>query len=404
MLYNYKTSKILLALALVMSITASSIGPLVQAAQTGSAVVLSKSTQSPMYTVTTITAFRARVAYALAHREDTLNISYKGSETIPNYSVFLLEVVTTAAKTAGNDYEKNLLKDYHYDGASTPTLSNKHFSLTYGFDYTETEKQVAQVKIKVKEVLSKIIIPSMTEGQRIMAINSYICKKVAYDISYNNKNNTAYAALLGNGKTMCMGYSLLAYRMLTDAGVESRIVIGLAGGNHAWNMVKVAGCWYHLDTTWNDPLPDISGRVFVNYSLRSDAQIKPSHVWINALYPIASKSYVKSTDVVVPKLSVVQSHSVVPTAAKSASVVARNMSVSKGQLYVKGLIKGDIITVYTSNPAVTKGVKAISRVTVKKRYSSLWATTKTSAKYLYVTRTSVNKLQSSAISIRNRED
>ncbi|GEM_PF-6935629 len=399
MLNNYKISKILLALALAMSITASTIGPLVQAAQTGST---SKSTKSPLYTVTTITAFRARVAYALAHREDTLNISYKGSETIPNYSAFLLEVITTAAKTAGSDYEKNLLKGYHYDGASTPTSANKHFSLTYGFNYTETAKQVADVKVKVKEVLSQIIIPSMTEGQRVKAINAYICKKVAYDISYNNKNNTAYAALLGSGKSKCMGYSLLAYRMLTDAGVESRIVIGFAGGNHAWNMVKVAEKWYHLDTTWNDPLPDISGRVFVNYSLRSDAQIKPSHVWNNELYPVAAKSYIESNDVVVPKLSLSPSRPVVATVAKSASVVARNMSVSKGRLYVKGLIKGDIITVYTANPVATKGVKAISRVTVKKGYSSLWVITKTSAKYLYVTRKSVNKLQSSAISIRNK--
>ncbi|MCB2292362.1 transglutaminase-like domain-containing protein [Clostridium algoriphilum] len=392
MLHNYKTNKVLLSLALTMSITASTIGNLVQAAQTGSISIVNKSIKSPVYTVTTITAFRARVAYAIGHREDSLNISYKGSETIPNYNAFLLEVVTTAAKTAGSDYEKNLLKGYHYDGASTPTLSNTHFSLTYGFDYTETAKQVAKVNTKVKEVLSQIITPSMTEGQRIKAINSYICKKVAYDISYNNKNNTAYEALLGSGKSMCMGYSLLAYRMLTDAGVESRIVLGIADGKHAWNMVKVAGSWYHLDTTWNDPLPDLSGRVYETYSLRSDVQMKPSHVWMNSLYPIAAKSYIKSTDVVIPKSPVVQSH----------SVVARYMSVEKGKLYVKGLAKGDIITVYPSNPAALKGAKPISIVTVKKGYSSLWATAKTNTKYLYVTKTSVNKLQSNAISIRNR--
>ncbi|MBU3180290.1 transglutaminase domain-containing protein [Clostridium psychrophilum] len=401
MLHNYKTNKVLLSLALAISITTMSDG-LVQAVQTGSKSIVSKSTKSQMDTVTTITAFRARVAYAIAHRADTLYISYKGSETIPNYNAFLMEVVTTAIKTAGSDYEKNLLMSYRYDGASTPTLANKHFSLTYGFNYTETTKQVADVKVKVKEVLSQIITPSMTEGERVRAINAYICKKVAYDTSYDNKNNTAYEALLGSGKSKCMGYSLLAYRMLTEAGVQTRIIIGLADGNHAWNMVKVAGNWYHLDTTWNDPLPDIKGRVFETYSLQSDTQIKSSHVWNRALYPVASKAYVKSNDVVVPKLLVIPSHALVTKAVKSASVVARYMSVSKGKIYVKGLAHGDIITVYTSNPNKIKGVKAISKVTVKNKYSSLWVITKTSAKYFYVTRTSVNKLQSSAISLKNK--
>ena len=36
--------------------------------------------------------------------------------------------------------------------------------------------------------------------------------------------------------------------------MEVRYVTGWAGEAHAWNIVKVDGQWYHLDTTWNDPV------------------------------------------------------------------------------------------------------------------------------------------------------
>ena len=26
--------------------------------------------------------------------------------------------------------------------------------------------------------------------------------------------------------------------------------------DHAWNLVELDGKWYHLDATWDDPMPD----------------------------------------------------------------------------------------------------------------------------------------------------
>ena len=39
-------------------------------------------------------------------------------------------------------------------------------------------------------------------------------------------------------------------------GIESTVVVGTneSGDSHAWNVVKVDGKWYNLDTTWDDPI------------------------------------------------------------------------------------------------------------------------------------------------------
>jgi len=270
---------------------------------TGTETTIEKPKVAETYKVSTIKEFVAKTNYAISNRISSININYMGSEKVDDVPSFLNNTVLTLIKTPGNDYEKNLLRSSEY---TITDLTSNAFNVTYTFEYIETEKQEDQVKAKVKEVLGQIITANMTEGQRVRAINSYICKKLSYDTTLTNYS--AYEGILGNGKTVCQGYALLAYRMLTDAGLEARIITGTAftrnaSGNHAWNMVKVGGSWYHLDITWNDPLPDINGRVTETYSLRSDAQMLLNHSWDITNYFVASKVFERATDVIVPEVS-----------------------------------------------------------------------------------------------------
>ena len=73
---------------------------------------------------------------------------------------------------------------------------------------------------------------------------------------------TAYAALIDK-TAVCQGYASLFYRMALDAGVDSRVITGDAGGPHAWDIVELGDKYYNLDSTWD------AGKNNYSYFLKS---------------------------------------------------------------------------------------------------------------------------------------
>jgi len=119
--------------------------------------------------------------------------------------------------------------------------------------YLTTATQEDYVNATVTKTLAAIITPGMTDFQKEKAIHTWICNTVSYDDTL--VNHSAYAGLVAPNKTVCQGYALLMYKMLTQAGVATKIIDGtLQGGPHAWNMVNIGGNWYQVDATNDDIL------------------------------------------------------------------------------------------------------------------------------------------------------
>lgn len=138
--------------------------------------------------------------------------------------------------------------------------------------YEETLESQAQkqeeIKNKVSEVIGEIITEDMTDQDKIVAINQYLCDTIVYDeeaLANAEENDymsvdeefydsfNAYGALLKR-KCVCAGYSA-AFRLLAqEAGLEAIVVTGFLDGtlSHAWNKVKIDNEWYVVDTTNND--------------------------------------------------------------------------------------------------------------------------------------------------------
>lgn len=138
--------------------------------------------------------------------------------------------------------------------------------------YEDSAKEMAmkqeEIKEKVTDVISQIITPNMTDLEKELAINQYLCDTCEYDndalanaeenefreVDSRYKDSfTAYGALI-NGKAVCAGYAG-AFKLLADAaGLECIVVTGMLEGNlpHAWNKVKIDGEWEILDVTNND--------------------------------------------------------------------------------------------------------------------------------------------------------
>ena len=103
--------------------------------------------------------------------------------------------------------------------------------------------------------------------------------------------HSSYAALI-NKKAVCQGYASLFYRLALEAGIDARVISGDSNGPHAWNIVKIEGSYYNLDSTWD------AGNTEYEYFLKN-AKDFPNHTRdaayttaaFTSSYPIAATSY-----------------------------------------------------------------------------------------------------------------
>ncbi len=224
-----------------------------------------------------------KVKTAMISRNLTYTIQYTGDASISNNIKNIFTEIFDS-----DDYLHYITKSY----GTTIYGAAGNLTMKFNFSYWETLAQSQFVENKVDEVLNNIISPGMNDYQKEKAIHDWIVANVIYDSSL--VQHSAYAALASPYKTVCQGYSLLAYKMLTEAGVEARIIEGKAGNqNHAWLLVNLDGVHYHLDPTWDDPVPDVPGRIKYDYYNLTDEEIKVNHSWTKS-YPEANTSFVET--------------------------------------------------------------------------------------------------------------
>lgn len=167
------------------------------------------------------------------------------------------------------------------------------------FLYYEPEDLDAAIN-KAKEIIGNIITPDMTDYDKIKAVHDYMVNNVSYDSSDGNCFD-AYGALV-EGKAVCQGYTDAFWMFMSLLNIDCKVIdndVESIQYNHTWNLVKLDGEWYHLDTTWDDPLMNVNGtstsdfksgeNLRYKYFLISDSKIASYndeiHVFDTTLYP-----------------------------------------------------------------------------------------------------------------------
>lgn len=124
------------------------------------------------------------------------------------------------------------------------------------------------------ELIAQTCHEGMTDLQKVLSVHDYIVSHAKY--SFLDATNNGYHALV-KGETACYGYAQLFLRVMQRLGIPCQIVICDDTGEglgHAWNVVEVDGSWYHLDLTWDDPLPDAPCRALHTYFLKTDREFE----------------------------------------------------------------------------------------------------------------------------------
>ena len=135
------------------------------------------------------------------------------------------------------------------------------FSCQYLTSLAE-EQTIAEKLTQVYQELGLNDQVSRSDYEKALLVYDYITTHVEYDNDHLNDATylaqySPYSALI-NGKAVCHGYALLLYRMLLDQGLDARLVSGygektnLTAEGHAWNIVRIDGNYYFLDSTWDE--------------------------------------------------------------------------------------------------------------------------------------------------------
>jgi hypothetical protein len=159
-------------------------------------------------------------------------------------------------------------------------------------DSSRATQEAHEIHGRLKEILGEILKPGMKAYEREKAIHDYVVKNHSYDqrAELNPEkyaDSYSLAGLLYNGTGVCQGYAELFCALSLNANLYCDIVYGTAsGGGHAWNMIGIYGEYYHVDPTWNDPVPDRGSRVSYQYYNVNDEKMAKDHQWDRTKYPV----------------------------------------------------------------------------------------------------------------------
>lgn len=136
------------------------------------------------------------------------------------------------------------------------------------FTLTDTPANISKM-LAAYDTEVNAIVKSMDTNwsalEKALYANDYLAVHCAYDSSLTK--HSAYDAFV-NKTAVCQGYALAFLELMDRAKVDCELVTSQSL-DHAWNLVYVNGSWYHVDTTWNDPVTDRLGRARHLYLLKS---------------------------------------------------------------------------------------------------------------------------------------
>ncbi len=212
------------------------------------------------------------IRIGLLNREERIQVKMKYSvlKKVQDMSTFLEEIVMVNDKATSKDadYLQYSIKQWYM---KTAWIEGGDATVTLEIVYKCSNSEEKKLDRMIKTAMETLELAGKTDYEKVKEIHDYIINRVDYDTTL--RRTSAYDALI-NKSAVCEGYAMAAYRMFTEAGLESRIITGTGNGvPHAWNIVKIEGKWYNVDLTWDDPLTHEGEAVLTyDYFLKNDKE------------------------------------------------------------------------------------------------------------------------------------
>ena len=165
------------------------------------------------------------------------------------------------------------------------------YELNYWMTQEQKEQLQAEINIRVNAFLDSVPL-GLNEYERILMVYEYIINNTEFLVGAQEEANReqpteadlrtqTIVSVFVDNMSVCAGYSRATQYLLNRLGVFCTYVTGIAREeNHAWNLVRVEGDYYFLDTTWGDSMSMNTGgekRILYNYFLVTTEEINRTH-------------------------------------------------------------------------------------------------------------------------------
>jgi hypothetical protein len=132
---------------------------------------------------------------------------------------------------------------------------------------------------KVADSIVALVNPQWSDAEKALFLHDELVTRCEYDL--DGDGNTFFDALIV-GKSKCTGYAAAYQDLLDRVNVESELIWN-DEINHEWNVVKIDGVYYHVDTAWDDPVTSIESDKYKSscrhdFFLLSDSEMEEKTV------------------------------------------------------------------------------------------------------------------------------
>lgn len=159
------------------------------------------------------------------------------------------------------------------DLKTTQTDLAYHYAIRTGDTsfLTDNEKLAYQ---KLLNIADELRLKELSAIDAILAVHDYLTMHTVYDeITYRSGSGgvSHYAeGLLLHGTAVCSGYTSTFQLFMKLSGIPCEYV---SNNGHSWNLVQIDDEWYHIDVTWDDPIPDQGDTLIYTHFMMTDAEL-----------------------------------------------------------------------------------------------------------------------------------
>lgn len=195
----------------------------------------------------------------VSNYQDVLNMFYTFLNSGDNSYSFYCDYDNCISDVTNLANEENVVADINNFVHPFNSFATVNIDVTNSGKVTIKSKKVYNdeeiifIKAYIDEFINNNISEEMTNYDKIKSFHDHIINNTMYDSENKDNSNIAFNAynLLTTGKSICGGYTDIMSIYLNILGIQNYKV---TSENHIWNLVYLDGKWYHMDTTWDDPV------------------------------------------------------------------------------------------------------------------------------------------------------